>query len=192
MGNFFFRRSMRFVIRLSLDARAAGGDKRAMKISSKYIIALVAGLVGGGLLAFADPNAAQPEVKTYGAAIAEGAVTPLAEVLTKPDAFTDKRVIVEGVVRKACTRKGCWMEVAVADKDDALGCRVTFKDYGFFVPKDSAGAKVRVDGVVTIKTVEKSMVEHYESEGARFSKKLEDGSALEVRIVAAGVELSKS
>ena len=135
-------------------------------------------------------NSDQP--KTYGAAVSQGSVLSLDQVLATPDTYAGKTIIVDGIVRKNCTKKGCWMEVASSESPEVQGCRVTFKDYGFFVPLDSAGAKVRVEGVVTIATVSKDDVDHLEGEGAHFSKKLPDGSAREIKMVATGVEMSRS
>lgn len=44
---------------------------------------------------------------------------------------------------------------------------------------------------MSVKTVSMDDVAHCEEEGGTFAKKLADGSALEVQIVASGVELSK-
>lgn len=84
------------------------------------------------------------------------------------------------------------MELASAKDDAGPGCRVTFKDYAFFVPTDSQGAEARVQGVVEITEVKKERVDHLEEEGARFGGKKDDGSATEVRIVATGVELTRT
>ncbi len=73
----------------------------------------------------------------------------------------------------------------------AAGCRVTFKDYGFFVPTDSAGSEALVEGTLEVATVKARHVEHLEEEGASFSDKQSDGTAREVRLVATGVELRR-
>ena len=137
------------------------------------------------------PPSASSGVKTYGAAITPGQTVPISKVVAAPDSYTKSPVIVEATVRRACSRKGCWMEVAEGEDSKHQGCRVTFKDYGFFVPKDSAGAKARVQGVVKTRRVNASEVSHLESEGATFAQKNSDGTATEVRIVATGVELSR-
>lgn len=128
-----------------------------------------------------------PGAKVFGAALTDQPRSTLAELLAQPEAHLNKTLLVEGSVRRACSRKGCWMEVA----SDAAspGVRVTFKDYGFFVPTDSAGSRALIQGVVELEEVKKSHVDHLESEGAKFERKREDGSALEVRLVANGVEL---
>jgi hypothetical protein len=98
-----------------------------------------------------------------------------------------KTVLVEGTVRKACERKGCWMELADAK---GAGMRVTFKDYGFFVPLDSAGAKARVEGLLQVSELSPERAKHYESEGAHVPRGT-DGKPREVQLVASGVELHR-
>jgi len=39
--------------------------------------------------------------------------------------------------------------------------RVTFKDYGFFVPKDAAGKTAIVQGVATMDTTDVATLQHY-------------------------------
>lgn len=139
----------------------------------------------------ANGPSAAPQGKSYGASITETSVTALASVLANPEAYSGKTVLVDGDVRSACSRKGCWMELATSLDAAAPGCRVTFKDYGFFVPTDSQGSKARVQGVVEVTTVQKSRVDHLEAEGASFPNKSPDGTASEVRLVATGVELRR-
>ena len=128
--------------------------------------------------------------KAFGAPLTSGGATvSLGDVLKSPDKFADQSVLVEGQVRSACTRKGCWMELSEAQDPALPGCRVTFKDYGFFVPTDSAGSKARVEAKVESRLVKPELVAHLESEGAKFADKGADGSAHEVRLVATGVEL---
>jgi hypothetical protein len=134
-------------------------------------------------------SAAAQNRKTFGSPVAGGAAIALRDVLKAPDKFADQSVLVEGEVRRACTRKGCWMELSTAQDPAAPGCRVTFKDYGFFVPIDSAGSKARVEAKVESKLLKPSLVTHMEEEGAKFADKAADGSAREVRLVATGVEL---
>jgi hypothetical protein len=123
----------------------------------------------------------------FGAPIEHKELTPLASVISESKKFADRTVEVEGLVRRACSRKGCWMELATGETGPA--CRVTFQDYGFFVPTDSAGSQARLEAVVKLETLPPNQVRHHESEGATFAHKNPDGSADEVRLVASGVEL---
>jgi uncharacterized protein DUF4920 len=110
-------------------------------------------------------------------------LVPVATVLSKPK--DGQQVFVEGVVRRACSQMGCWMELAAAQ--DVPGVRVTFKDYGFFVPTDSAGAKARVQGTVRVAELSAAQSEHLRAEGGSMAA----GAQREVRLVATGVELRR-
>jgi hypothetical protein len=143
-----------------------------------------------------EPSAAlegpRTSTKSYGAPIRGASGTELGTVLTEPARFRGKTVVVEGEVRRACTRKGCWMEIAESLDPSARGARVTFKDYGFFVPTNSAGAHAKLEGVVEVQVLGAAQVEHLEAEGAKFAQKNADGTASEVQFVATGVELTSA
>jgi hypothetical protein len=55
-------------------------------------------------------------------------------------ASTDGK-IVEGVVTDVCKEKGCWMKVKTSDNKIT---KVSFEDYGFFVPTSIVGQKIRM------------------------------------------------
>jgi hypothetical protein len=140
----------------------------------------------------AAPAPASGNTSKHGNAITPGAEAALAKVLSNPRDYEGKTVTVEGEVRRVCKKMGCWMELATAPDDSAPGCRVFFGAHQFFVPKDSDGAKARVQGQVQIRKVQASFVQHLEEEGASFKAKNADGTADEVRLVATGVELTKT
>lgn len=112
----------------------------------------------------------------------------LQDLLKKPEAHDGKTVAVEAKIRKACAKKGCWMELATDDKSP--GVRVTFKDYAFFVPLDSGGAMAKVEGVVKVAELTEGHAKHYEEEGAIVPRG-KDGKPREVQLVASGVELRR-
>ena len=129
------------------------------------------------------------ELITRGAAISKDTKTvPLAQVLEKPQDFTNDAIVVEGVVQAACQNMGCWVQIA--PESGKGGMRVTFKDYGFFVPKDSKGMSARMEGMVEVKTLSKEEADHLAGEGATLNRN-PDGTANEVSFVASGVELRK-
>jgi len=135
--------------------------------------------------AFAD------DVITRGAAVSKDTkAVPLATVLEHPESYTKETVVVEGVIAASCTRQGCWMQLAPSAEDAAQSVRVTFKDYGFFIPLQAKGMKARAEGVAVVKTLTKADADHLEEEGAKLTRK-EDGTALEVSFIANGVELTK-
>ena len=128
-------------------------------------------------------SASASDVIKRGAAISPDAKSVTAEqIVEKPDAYSKKPVVVEGVVSSVCTNMGCWMQL------DSV--RVTFKDYGFFVPTDSKGMQVRAFGIAKVRKISKDEADHLEGEGAKLNRN-PDGTANEVAFVASGVELRK-
>ena len=146
------------------------------------------GLVGFALVVFvlAGTASAQEEVITRGDAIGSSPVVDLADALSTIHAYLDSSVILEGEVRKVCQVKGCWLELA--QEGASRGLRVTFKDYGFFVPTDSDGYAARLEGVFETNVFSKREADHLIEEGVRLTRNA-DGTATEVSFVASGVEL---
>ena len=127
-------------------------------------------------------------VLTRGAKLQGAPELTLATLLENPSPHDGKTLRVDGTVRKACSRAGCWMELATDAKGP--GVRVTFKDYGFFVPLDSAGSQARVEGVVKVAELSEGAARHYSSEGAIVPRGT-DGKPREVQLIASGVELRR-
>jgi hypothetical protein len=127
----------------------------------------------------------------YGAPLGDGREEKLASLFAEPARFHGQTVKVEGHVRRACSKMGCWMELAESADPASPACRVIMKDHKFFVPKDSAGSSAKVEGVFEARRIDADQVAHMEKEGGQFPKKAADGSAEELRFVATGVELRR-
>lgn len=61
-----------------------------------------------------------------------------------PQAFTEDEIIIKTNVTEVCPKKGCWMKIKGNAPSEEL--RVTFKDYGFFVPTNLVGKEVALKG----------------------------------------------
>ena len=101
----------------------------------------------------------------------------LQDVLAKPEA--GKVVRLEGTIEKVCQNKGCWLEL----KQRAASVHVTFENYGFFIPKDSMGKPVVLEGKVVVKQPAPEDVAHLKAEGAG------ETAGAKVSIEATGVEI---
>lgn len=117
--------------------------------------------------------------QTFGKPLKGLAPTTLAAVLEKPEA--GKTVALEGTIKAVCQDKGCWLTFEQGDRN----VHVTFEGYSFFVPKDSAGQKVKLEGKVVMKQRSKEEIEHLEGEGAK-------AVTAAVSIEATGVVIEKS
>lgn len=70
---------------------------------------------------------------------------------------TTNEFVVKGVIEECCQKKGCWMKVATTDAETM---RVSFKDYGFFVPLDAAGSSMTMKGVASYDTISVDFLKH--------------------------------
>lgn len=81
-----------------------------------------------------------------------------------------ENVKVEGKINSACQTKGCWMTV---DKSDGSTMRVSFKDYGFFVPKDCAGKSAVMLGRAFVDTTSIEDLRHYAKDDGKSKEEIE-------------------
>jgi hypothetical protein len=81
-----------------------------------------------------------------------------------------ENVKVEGKINAACQTKGCWMTI---DKSDGSTMRVSFKDYGFFVPKDCAGKSAVMMGRAYVDTTSVEDLRHYAKDDGKSKEEIE-------------------
>jgi len=70
---------------------------------------------------------------------------------------------MKGKITDVCSKKGCWMKLNVGD--DKI-VRVTFKDYGFFMPLDAEGDVV-VNGKAFVKEISVADLQHYAEDAGK-------------------------
>lgn len=129
-----------------------------------------------------DKNAASK----FGADIDENGSIPIAQLVTEMNGKTEMQAKVEGKITESCKKKGCWMNI---DRGDGSVMKVTFKDYGFFVPKDCGGKTAVMQGRAYMDTVSVEMLRHYAEDAGKSEEeiaKINDPS-LELTFEADGV-----
>lgn len=98
------------------------------------------------------------EGKSFGEGVKKGDVIPATEVDAKLGKKTKADMKVSGTVTLVCQKKGCFMNLALANGETMF---VNFKDYAFFMPKDIAGKKVIVDGFAQRKETSVEDLKHF-------------------------------
>jgi hypothetical protein len=148
-------------------------------------IILVGSGVGAGEAGSAD---------LYGAALSDGLdVTPIEQILNKPDEWSGQRVKVEGEVSGVCTTQGCWMDLTSADD---VTVRIKVDDGVIVFPQAAVGRLAQAEGEVEIleMNLEKytEWLEHVaEEEGREFNpEEIGEPPYRIVRIRGLGAEIS--
>ncbi|WP_341224764.1 DUF4920 domain-containing protein [uncultured Arcticibacterium sp.] len=129
------------------------------------------------------------DFKTYGEAFIKTSPTE-AVALKKLDLSNTANLEVEGEVNAVCQAKGCWMTVNL---DNGETMRVTFKDYGFFVPKNLAGTKVVFKGKPEVTETSVSELRHYAADAGKTKAEIMSITEPEIALtfVADGVLVPK-
>jgi Domain of unknown function (DUF4920) len=123
----------------------------------------------------------------FGAPIGDSPKVALSDLVKDAASYSGKTVRTEGVIATVCQQKGCWMILKSGDQS----VRVTFKDYGFFVPKDSAGRAAVMEGVFNMKTIPEATAKHYAGEAPGGKPDAIKGDQMELSLVASGVEIGR-
>ncbi|WP_316822055.1 DUF4920 domain-containing protein [Pedobacter gandavensis] len=96
--------------------------------------------------------------RAFGSGVTTGDLLPVSKI---ESAMGDKKTAemkITGEVVEVCKKKGCWMTLKTPTGE---AMRITFKDYGFFMPMDIVGKKVALDGIAKKQTISVETLRHY-------------------------------
>ncbi|WP_018478202.1 DUF4920 domain-containing protein [Pontibacter roseus] len=126
---------------------------------------------------------------TYGAAFVEDNVltaSQLQQAVTGQDSI---QATVTAEVVESCQSKGCWMDVKL---EDGSTMKVTFRDYGFFLPvEDLSGKTVVFTGTAKHEVISVEDQRHFAEDAGKSAEAIQAITAPreELRFVADGVIL---
>ena len=98
------------------------------------------------------------------------AVSEIPALLAKQDSAELK---VIGKIGECCQKKGCWMKVPISDNQEMF---VRFKDYGFFVPMDSEGKEIVMEGKVKKEVISVAQLRHYAEDAGKTKEEIYEDS----------------
>ncbi len=93
-------------------------------------------------------------------------------------------------INDVCTKKGCWMKLGLNNDAETM---VRFKDYGFFIPLDSKGKEVVVEGKAYVKEVSIDDLKHYAEDAGKSKEEIDaiTETKMEFAFEATGVLLKE-
>lgn len=110
----------------------------------------------------------------------------LANLANDAQNYLGKPVQVDTRIAKVCQKKGCFF---IAQQDEHV-MRVSFKDYGFFVPTDSSGKTVTLNAKLIQKDLSPEQAAHFKSDLRTDSDVIKSGVVYE--LVATAVRIPRS
>ena len=129
----------------------------------------------------------------YGKEISLTEKTSISTILTQPEKYVGKTVLVEGEILEVCAMAGCWMEL----KSDAENQKVKIKvkDGDIVFPVEAKGKSALVEGTVyKIELTKEEAVEYYEhvaaEQGTEFDAATVTGPITLYQIKGIGAEIN--
>lgn len=105
-----------------------------------------------------EPVAVTDTHETFGREMPSNfAPVSLGELVQNAEQHAESPVAVRTRIAKVCQKKGCFFVAT----DGAHSARVTFKDYGFFIPTDSGGKTVELVGTFDRRALSARDAKHY-------------------------------
>lgn len=136
--------------------------------------------------------AAYSQTDKYGKEISLTEKTSISKILSQPEEYVGKTVLVEGEILEVCAMAGCWMEL----KSDAENQKVKIKvkDGDIVFPVEAKGKSALVEGTVyKIELTKEEAVEYYEhvatEQGTEFDAATVTGPITLYQIKGIGAEL---
>ena len=123
-------------------------------------------------------------VETFGATLDESlTVVRLPRLLEDADDNLGTPFLMSVRVSQVCQKKGCFFIA----RDGGSTIRISFKDYGFFVPTDISGKRVLLAGELVRRELSEEQAEHYSNDLGGQDNVIESGVVYE--IVATSVQV---
>lgn len=105
----------------------------------------------------------------YGEEFAIAEVMPASALTEMEFEGVSDNVVIETEIIECCRKKGCWMKV---DLGEGKSMRVSFKDYGFFVPLHADGRMVTMKGVAYMDTLDVELLRHYAEDAGKSEEEI--------------------
>jgi len=150
----------------------------------KYLIALLTIVIS---------ISASAQSEKYGRDLTLKEKTDISKILSAPEEYVGKTVLVEGEVLDVCAMAGCWMELKSDSENQKVKIKV--KDGDIVFPVEAKGKSALVEGTVyKIDLTKEEAVEYYEhvadEQGTEFDASAVTGPITLYQIKGIGAEIN--
>ncbi len=150
--------------------------KRILVFASMALLIFSCGNGNKGQAPAADSVQVAPNTDTttataqyFGDKINEDGTIPIADLKTLMGDKKEINVKLTAKIDGVCQKKGCWMDLINPNGENM---RVTFKDYGFFMPKDASGRTAIVNGIAKIEETSIADLKEYAKDAGDSDKEI--------------------
>lgn len=134
-------------------------------------IILVLSLILTGFM-FSNCNSekeAESEWEVFGKEISAVEYVSISDVIDEFELDVEKEFKISGELSSVCQKKGCW---TILETEDKRNVRMTFENYGFFLPVDYAGKQVIAEGKGLKKVTSVNELRHYAEDAGKSEEEI--------------------
>ena len=138
---------------------------------------VMANATGAETIRLSKPVAQSDTSETFGKILDNNLMNvSMADIATRSEALLGKPFKVETKIAKVCQKKGCFF---IAQYQEHV-IRVSFRDYGFFIPTDAGGKTVVLAGELIKKEVTPEQAAHFKKDLNADSDAVKTGVVYEI------------
>tara|TARA_B100001057_G_scaffold435699_1_gene466213 strand:+ start:66 stop:581 length:516 start_codon:yes stop_codon:yes gene_type:complete len=159
-----------------------------LSISLFLVATVLAGTESTTVLRLSEAVETGPNYEVFGAPMPDKTVgLSLTELIAQKQDYLGKEVRVSATITQVCQAKGCFF-IAMQDEKWA---RITFRDYAFFVPTNTANSRVLIEGIFSEAELSSTQAQHYQADLGSRDNSADDGPSREYSIIASSVLIHK-
>lgn len=134
------------------------------------------------------------ESDKYGTALSINEASKVSAILSEPESYLGKKVLIEGPVLEVCAKQGCWLEIASDQAEQKI--KVKVNDGEIVFPMTAKGKTAKVEGeVYKIELSQEEAVGYQkhlaEEQGVAFDSTSVTGPMTIYQIKGLGAEIAK-
>ena len=162
--------------------------RKFMKFALKTLLGVILAFsVNAETLRLSQPVTQDAQSETFGVKLNNSLPKlSMQDLVTDSPSHLAKAFQVEARIAKVCQKKGCFF---IAQHDQHI-LRVSFRNYGFFIPTDSNGKTVTLTGELVQKKLSSEQAAHFKADLKIDTAMLTPGVVYE--IVADSVKIPRS
>jgi hypothetical protein len=143
--------------------------------------------ISAEVIRLSEPVAQDAKTETFGVILDKSLPRlSMKDLVIDSSTHLTKAFQVEARIAKVCQKKGCFF---IAQQEQHI-LRVSFRDYGFFIPTDSSGKTVTLAGELIQKELSPEQAAHFKADLKSDTEMLKPGVVYE--IVADSVRIPRS
>jgi len=173
---------------MRIEMRFARFLLSGVSISLLFVATVLAGTKSTAVLRLSEAVEKGPNYEVFGAPMpdkTEG--LRLSELIAHKQDYLGKEVRVSATITQVCQAKGCFF---IAMQDDKWA-RITFRDYAFFVPTNTANSRVLIEGIFSETKLSTAQAQHYQTDLGSSNNAADALSLREYSIIASSVLIRK-